>query len=647
MSLFESLNIATRGLAAAQLGISVTGQNITNAKDETYSRKRIEQSAEWRKDGSYGQMGFGVEVYSINRVRDQFIDRLVNEESTRYGHYSIKDASYTRIESIFCEPSEHALNSLLNNFWNNWADVANNPESAGARETLRSNAQSLVSQFHYITTQLRSYKDTINDEIESRVDRINEITANIYRCNTVISATENTLGNKANDTRDQRDALLNELAQLTDVDYFEDDRGAFIISTNGNMLVSNAKNHELVTRRTELTEKNGYQYSRVEVSFELTGNVFCPKQGELRALMDVRDVDIPKYEEYINDLAKSLVIEVNKIHQNGYALSGLTFIDFFDSDPDKLNSANIDISQAIKNDLNNVAAGSGGKKKSIDDSLKYDNQTVRSDYTNLTNIRLYDKYDTSTLRIFDNSTVPPTLLVAGTDYDIGTGPDRLLTFDPSIIGPITIETTYNNSTYVVPHLEPGAVAYDVLDLKSINENYRFIYKNSLEISVLDDYGNKVPLQEGKDYDIDYNTGIITFKYSATNAFAGLGTQVYINFDYHETGYAGPGDGSNALLLSQLRDKAIMQSDVFGNSTQTVNQFYSGMLGRLGTERNEAAAGLDTRTAAMAQLKGYQKEISGVDLNEEMANLILYEHTYQASARYLSTVSNMLDILLNM
>jgi flagellar hook-associated protein 1 FlgK len=645
MSLFESLNVATRGLTSSQLAINVTGQNITNAHTEGYSRKRIEQAAEWRRDGSYGQMGFGVEVYSINRVRDQFIDRLVNEESTRYGYYSIKDSSYARIEDIFAEPREFALNSLLNAFWNGWADVANNPESAGAREALRSTTESLVTQFHSVTTQLRSYKETINDEIEARVHKINEIAAGIHRCNVIISGSEGAIGNKANDTRDQRDLLLQQLAQLVDVDYFEDDHGILNVSTNGQMLVSAARNHELVMRRTELTEKDGYQYSRVEVSFALTGTAFEPKQGELRALMDVRDVDIPKYENYINELAKGLITEVNKIHQDGYTLSGLTFIDFFDSEPQNLNAANIKLGQAIKNDINNIAAGTGGKRKSVDDSLKYDHQTVKSDYANLNNIRLYDNY--SSLTIFDNSTEPPTPLVEGTDYDIGTGPDRLLTFNTSITGPITIETTYDNSAYVVPHLEPGAVAYDVLDLKSINENYRFIYKDSLEISVINDYGNKVPLQEGKDYDVDYNTGIITFKYSATNAFDKLGTQVYINFDYHETGYGGPGDGDNALLLSQLRNKLLMQGDVFGNSTQTINQFYSGMLGRLGVERNDAAAGLETRAFALQQLMTRQDEVMGVNLDEEIADLIRYQHTYQASARFLTTVNTMLETLLNM
>jgi flagellar hook-associated protein 1 FlgK len=91
----------------------------------------------------------------------------------------------------------------------------------------------------------------------------------------------------------------------------------------------------------------------------------------------------------------------------------------------------------------------------------------------------------------------------------------------------------------------------------------------------------------------------------------------------------------------------MQGDVFGNSTQTMNQFYSGMLGRLGVERNDAAAGLSNRTDALKQLTTRQNEVMGVNLDEEIANLIQYQHTYQASARFLTTINTMLETLLNM
>ncbi|MDR0516804.1 MAG: flagellar hook-associated protein FlgK [Fibromonadaceae bacterium] len=619
MSLFEGLNIATRGLSAAQLGINVTGQNVVNASDPNYSRKRIEQQAASKRDGSYGQMGFGVEVYSINRVRDQFIDRLVNEESTRYGYYEMKSKAYTRIEDIFGERRDHkALNDILNAFWDSWADLANDPEKQGAREALRSNTQSLTGQFNYLATQLRTYKDTINDEIEARVERINQITSSIYRCNMVITSSENTIGNKANDTRDQRDALLQELASLVDVDYFEDDQGVLNVSSNGSMLVSPARAHELVVKRTNMTQQDGYSYSKVEITLSTTNREFAPRSGELKALMEVRDVDIPEYESYINELAQTLITEVNKIHQGGYGLAangnvGLTFIDFFDADPAKFNAANMSIGPAIKENLNNIAAGLGGNLVDVH------------------RLQLEPAVDTS------RSYNP--------DEPFRSVPIALHQLDPALF--------------------PDA------------SQYRYIQKGSLTIDVIIDPETSPPvdppvhtrrLVEGQDFIVDYENATITFLDNATSSILGYSYYDYnstpplavvppvqvsnpmtmeLNFKYHENGYKGPGDNQNAILLSQLRDKSTMQDDVFGKNTQTINQFYSGSLARLGTEKNRADAGLDTRTHALSELKTHQNEVMGVDLDEEMASLIKYQHSYTASARYLTTINTMLDTLLNM
>jgi len=646
MSLFEGLGVATRGLAASQLGINVSGQNITNAFTDGYSRKRIEQNAEWRRDGSYGQMGFGVEVYAINRVRDQFIDRLVNQEQTRFGYFSIKDTAYTRIENVFQEPKDHALNQLLKNFWNNWMDVANNPNDAGARQTLRSTTQSMTTQFNYIATQLREYKDTINGEIESRVDEINKLTAGIHKCNAIITNSEN-LTNKANDTRDQRDLMLEKLAKLTDVDYFEEENGTLIVTSNGNMLVSATKNHELSVKRIEHVDDAGYQYSKIEVTFGPTGKSFIPKDGELKALMEVRDVDIPEYENYINELARSVITEVNNIHKNGFSLSGLTFIDFFDSDPTKFNAANMSLSTAVKKDVNNIAAGVGGKTIGVNvNEMKLSDSIVATapaagSIVDLKRAHLpHDIYiDLGSVKIKDS--VTGLALTEGTDYtvDYSTG---VVTFSSARANDVNINYGYTIPAFNVPQLTDGGEPF-VVDLADFNTDYRFIEKNSLVIK--DPKGNL--LQEGKDYDIDYNTAKITFKYSATNAFSNPSNPVSITFDYHKSGYGGPGDGENALLISQLRDKAVMQGDMFGRKSQTIDQFYTGMLGRLGTERNTVADGLETRQHALETLKTQQNQIAGVDMNEEIANLIQFQHTYQASARYFSTINTMLDTLLNM
>lgn len=568
MSLFEALSVANRGLSASQIAINVTGQNISNASTEGYSRKRIEQAADYRKDGSFGQFGFGVEVYSVARVRDTFIDRQVNEETTRYGFYDQMDVSYQQVENVFTEPSDYGLNTLMNNFWNAWSDLANNPSDSSARESVRSMAQTLTSQFHHVSEELRSYKETINGQIEAQVMRVNEITKELHQCNVVIAGSEGATGTMANDSRDQRDTLLTELASIVDVDYQEDEHGVLTVTTNGHMLVSNATNFELEMSRSQVTAEDGYQYSRVDVRFDQTKRAFEPKNGQLKAMMNVRDEVVPGFERYTNAMAKELVQTVNEVHQGGYNLAGLTGISFFD--PYKLNAANINLSVAVQNDVNNLAAGVGGKVESV------------------------------------------------------------------AIGSAT--TPYVPASDVLELSDPTA---DPL----FNPQYRNILKESLSVSMVDNTTvpptvNKLVEGADNDYVVDYERGVIRFVVPVT------GSDLLIDFKYNDTGFAGKGDGENAIAIGALREKSVMQNDIFGNPTQTIDEYYAGMLGRLGTERNEAESNLETRTYALKQLKGAQQEVSGVNLDEEMTSLIQYEHTYQASARFLTTVSDMLDILLN-
>jgi hypothetical protein len=220
-----------------------------------------------------------------------------------------------------------------------------------------------------------------------------------------------------------------------------------------------------------------------------------------------------------------------------------------------------------------------------------------------------------------------------------------------------------------PRSKPIYLPHDVDHPDS--KKFSFLQKGSLIIEVRDPAvpGDSLAsrrLIEGQDYIVDYSTGKITFTDNALSQILSnydadavnatpprdpyslvTPKEIEISFKYAENGYAGPGDGQNALLLSQLRDQTVMTGDLFGKNTQTINQFYAGTLGLLGAERNDADAGLDTRTYALAFLKERQQEVMGVEIDEEMTNLIKYQHSYTASARYLTTINTMLETLLNM
>ena len=127
MSLFSLLSVGTRGMAAAQLGMDISSQNISNSDVEGYSRKRLNMAADYRPDGTYGQMGFGVNVIDITRMRNAFVDQQIRQQNQQVGYYTQVNDAYTTIQNVFTEPSDTGLQNYMDQFFDSWQNLANNP----------------------------------------------------------------------------------------------------------------------------------------------------------------------------------------------------------------------------------------------------------------------------------------------------------------------------------------------------------------------------------------------------------------------------------------------------------------------------------------------------------------------------------------
>ncbi len=154
MSLFSVLNVATTGLTASQLGMDVAGQNITNADVDGYSRKRLNTSASYRSDGTYGQMGMGVDVINIQRMRSGFIDDEIRDQTQQVGYYTQIDQTYQNLQSIFTEPSDTGLQEYMDQFFDSWQNLANNPADTSARTMVKTDGEILTNTFHNLASQL-------------------------------------------------------------------------------------------------------------------------------------------------------------------------------------------------------------------------------------------------------------------------------------------------------------------------------------------------------------------------------------------------------------------------------------------------------------------------------------------------------------
>jgi len=348
------LHIAKESLLAQQKALQVTGHNIANANTEGYSRQRVKLETAEPVSHLPGQLGLGVKVAEIKRVVDRFLSTQINEETQANGRYESQKATLEKVEMIFY--GEY-FNDLFSRFWNAWDDLANNPTAQAERTTLLGVSEEVASFLRkaYQDLALLQKRD-IGQGMRETVKEINRLTKEIAQLNTKILAGE-AGGQNANDFRDKRDLALTQLAQLINVNGFEDSDGTLVIlTTDGKTLVEGSSSWELVVG----ADKNGLETINWQ---DRDGNLYDITSrttgGKLGGWIISRDQYIASYKEDLNTFAKTLMDEINKLHRTGYGISidpntnePYTGIDFFTG----TNASNISVNSDLKADPGKIAA---------------------------------------------------------------------------------------------------------------------------------------------------------------------------------------------------------------------------------------------------------------------------------------------------
>lgn len=222
-STFGGLNIAGSGLRAANASLNTTANNISNAETEGYSRQNVVQTAAHalRTYTSYGCTGSGVDTLGVERQRDDFYDAKYWNNMKKYGEYSIKQYYCTQIEDYFKDDGKSGFATLFDAIERNLQEVIKNPNSDSTKRTFLSSAQSLAKYFNNMAGNLNELQKDLNAELKLSVDQINSIAAEIATLNKQINVVELSTGTTANELRDKRTLLIDELSELVEVNVIE------------------------------------------------------------------------------------------------------------------------------------------------------------------------------------------------------------------------------------------------------------------------------------------------------------------------------------------------------------------------------------------------------------------------------------------
>ncbi len=347
------LEIGRRALLAQQLSLNLTGHNIANVNTPGFSRQDAIYSTTAPMKSLFGHAGTGVNIDEIRRIRSVFLDQQYRSESHRLGKWQFLARTWQQIEGIYQEPDDTGMSAQLDKFWNSWQDLANNPESESARVALREQSSLLINSFHQLSTQLSDLRDSLDADITTLASQINTTAEQIAELNGNIKAAELT-GHSANDLRDRRDHLVDQLSMWINVSVLEQPSGSYTVLMGGMALVDGNSNLELGME----VESTGSNVTH-RLFFKGTGIDVLNPGGELEGILEARDHLVIDQQAELDLLAVALVEAVNNMHRQGYGLNGETGIDFFD--PDTTGADDINLNYPILTDVNNIAAGLNGE----------------------------------------------------------------------------------------------------------------------------------------------------------------------------------------------------------------------------------------------------------------------------------------------
>jgi flagellar hook-associated protein 1 FlgK len=356
-STFTGLEIAKRSLFTHQAALTTTGHNVANVNTRGYSRQVVNMVAArplealgMQRTTIPGQSGQSVEFNSITRVREQFLDKQYYNENKSLGQWTVRRDTLEKLEAIINEPSDNGIRQVIDGFFNAWQELSKQPDNLETRAVVKESALALADAFNHTARQLKDLSADLTDNINVKVTEVDSLLKQIAILNNEIFRIEG-LGNNANDLRDQRDVLVDDLSRIINITVQEEAAGYTV--RMGNIELVNGKNAQEFT------------LGLVEANFVSDGTGQL-NNGELFALKYSRDVLVQDYQNQLDVLLTTIVTNVNAAHREGYTLKqspqntpvmgGDIFEYIPQTNPPISYSERVRVTQAITSDLENIAA---------------------------------------------------------------------------------------------------------------------------------------------------------------------------------------------------------------------------------------------------------------------------------------------------
>ncbi|MBC7781966.1 MAG: flagellar hook-associated protein FlgK [Proteobacteria bacterium] len=630
----SALNIGVTALNAAQAGLVTTGHNISNAATNGYHRQRVDSSPQLPQQTGGGFFGRGVAIDNVRRAYSQVLDRQMQLAQTQASYYDTYSAQIGQINNLVADPTS-GLSPALQEFFRSVQDLAASPGTTTSRQALISQTGALVSRFGALDQRLTDLRTGINIELAGTVDSINAIATQIAELNGRIATLQGGSPVAPNDLLDRRDSLVMDLNRLVATQAIRQNDGAYNITIGtGQALVVGETVLQLATVASLDDPRQldvGYQFTGTPTPIDarsLNG-------GSLGALLRFRSESLDPAQNALGRVAIALGSNFNAQHRLGQDVNGAAGGDFFRV-PAPTVTPRVGTTAAVNATVSNVTT------------------LTTSDY------RLgYDGTNYSVTRLSDDTvsgpfaTLPQT--VDGIAFTLAAGvpvAGNSWLVQPTRFGARDLQVTLSDPALI-------AAAAPIRGLAPVtNLGTATIGAPTVDATT------QPPLNPAlrNTVTITFNSPASTFNVVDTTAATTLATNVAytpgmtVSYNGWSTTLAGQAeaadslsvqsntggrtDNRNALLLAGLQSAPRLDS---GSSTyQTA---YSSLVGRIGSTAREVDVTGRAQSEILEETKVAQQSLSGVNLDEEAANLIRFQQAYQAASKVISVASRLFDAIL--
>lgn len=597
-STFSGLNTMVNGIYTQRLGLNTVGHNISNSNTEGYSRQTAHAAATPSSEvytlAGASQVGNGSTVTSVIRARDIYADRQYWKENSTDGYYNGKANNYAKIESIFNDSDNSGVQNAMEKFYQAWQDCSTTASSDTSRQNVINAGQNFAQSLQIAAKQTKEQIDSLYDDISLSVVKMNRLMGQVVELNKNIAGIEAT-GAHANDLRDQRDLIVDQLTSMTDITVYESANGMYTLVSNGTTLVNGITKVDLEMSAPK--NNTTYSLSDYDIMIKQTGTVYTPGNGELKAQFEAVAED-KGYIDQVANMAAFMFTTMNDQHKAGYGIDG--------SKDKPFGNANA---------KDNATTGLNFYGES-DKAFQWDAKTGK---LAMYDVNTGDKEELSGMQILEILTVNSALTATDGHKKLATRSG-----ERDDAGNLLFKTATGTTTKISTTTQAeaktdknGDVLYMALD-GGTTTNVKLAKKDA----------NGDPLFLHKDVEIDDH---------------GKPLAVDVN---------GTADGSNAVWIAALfnceRDKTSPEVNgtdrLIGNGS--LYSYYNTSMTTMGSDASNMNGRVKFQSGVMDQVENLRSSTNGVNWDEELSNMITFQQGYSACSRCLSAMDECLDKLIN-